>query len=68
MTTIGFLDQTYFLLGLVESLDMSDVRTRLALKTLVVPGGMGSTHKVLILGKGVGAPALRGCSFKMRVT
>ncbi len=68
LTTIGFLDQTYFLLGLVDALDMSDVRTRLALKTLVVPGGMGSTHKVLILGKGVGAPALRGCSFKMRVT
>jgi SAM-dependent MidA family methyltransferase len=68
LTTIGFLDQTYFLLGLVEALDLSDVRTRLALKTLVVPGGMGSTHKALILGKDVGAPALRGCSFRVRVT
>ena len=68
LTTIGFLDQTYFLLGLVEALDMSDMRTRLALKTLVVPGGMGSTHKVLILGKGVGTPALRGLSFRVRVT
>ena len=29
-----------------------------ALKTLIVPGGIGSTHKVLILGKGVGAPQL----------
>ena len=29
-----------------------------------MPGGLGSTHKVLILGKGVGAPALRGCSFQ----
>ena len=37
-------------------------------KTLMMPGGIGSTHKVLILGKGVGAPALRGCSFKVRVT
>ena len=36
---------------------------RRALKTLLMPGGLGSTHKVLILGKGVGAPALRGCSF-----
>jgi hypothetical protein len=33
-----------------------------------VPGGLGSTHKVLILGKGVGAPVLRGCSFRVRVT
>ena len=40
----------------------------MALKTLIMPGGIGSTHKVLILGKGVGTPALRGCSFKVRVT
>ena len=25
----------------------------------MLPGGLGSTHKVLILGKGVGAPALQ---------
>ena len=68
LTMIGFLDQTYFLLGLVEGLELSDVRARLALKTLVMPGGIGSTHKVLILGRDVGAPALRGCSFRMRVT
>ncbi len=68
MKTIGFLDQTYFLLGLVEGFEFADVKSRLALKTLVMPGGIGSTHKVLILGKGVGAPALRGCSFRMRVT
>ena len=37
-------------------------------KTLMMPGGMGSTHKVLILGKNVGTPALRGCSFRVRVT
>ena len=30
----------------------------------MMPGGLGSTHKVLILGKGVGTPALRGCSFR----
>ena len=69
MTTIGFLDQTYFLLGLLEGLP--DPRSALRnpqFKTLMMPGGIGSTHKVLILGKGVGSPALRGCSFRMRVT
>jgi SAM-dependent MidA family methyltransferase len=72
--TLGFLDQTYFLLGLGaeemaradESLDT--IKRRLALKTLLMPGGLGSTHKVLLLGKHVGRPALRGCSFRMRVT
>jgi hypothetical protein len=39
-----------------------------ALRTLVMPGGLGSTHKVLILGKDVGTPALVGCSFKVRMT
>ena len=34
----------------------------------MLPGGIGSTHKVLILGKDVGTPALRGCSFRVRVT
>jgi SAM-dependent MidA family methyltransferase len=69
MKAIGFLDQTYFLLGLVESLShpQSAIRDP-QFKSLVMPGGIGSTHKVLILGKGVGTPALRGCSFSMRVT
>ena len=73
LTTLGFLDQTYFLLGLLPSIlnpqsarnPQSAIRN---VKTLVMPGGLGSTHKVLILGKGVGTPALRGCSFRMRVT
>jgi SAM-dependent MidA family methyltransferase len=67
MTTIAFLDQTYFLLGLLPQLrnPQSAIRN---VKTLVMPGGLGSTHKVLILGKGVGSPALQGCSFKVRVT
>ena len=39
-----------------------------ALKTLILPGGLGSTLKVLILGKGVGTPALKGRSFKVRAT
>jgi SAM-dependent MidA family methyltransferase len=68
MTTIALLDQTYFLLGLVDGLELDDRKARMALKTLIMPGGLGSTHKVLILGKGVGTPALRGCSFRVRMT
>jgi SAM-dependent MidA family methyltransferase len=62
---LGFLDQTYFLLGLVNPEHRVNAG---ALKTLVMPGGLGSTLKVLILGKGVGTPALQGCSFSVRVT
>jgi SAM-dependent MidA family methyltransferase len=67
LTTLGFLDQTYFLLGVLPSIrnPQSAIRN---LKTLVMPGGLGSTHKVLMFGKGVGTPALRGCSFSLRVT
>jgi len=69
MTTIAFLDQTYFLLGLLESsIDPQSVIRSPQFKTLMMPGGIGSTHKVMILGKGVGTPALRGCSFSARVT
>ncbi len=68
-TALGFLDQTYFLLGLgAAELDESDLKTRLALKTLLMPGGLGSTLKVLMLGKHVGSPTLKGCSFRVRVT
>jgi hypothetical protein len=38
------------------------------LKTLLMPGGLGSAMKVLIFGKGVGRPALAGCSYRARVT
>ncbi len=67
LTTIAFLDQTYFLLGLLPSIrnPQSAIRN---LKTLVMPGGLGSTQKVLILGQNVGVPALKGCSFKVRAT
>jgi SAM-dependent MidA family methyltransferase len=67
LTTVGFLDQTYFLLGLLPSIRIPQSALR-NLNTLVQPGGLGSTHKVLILGKNVGTPALKGCSFSMRVT
>ena len=71
LQTLGFLDQTYFLLGLLgegRAGRFEDDKQRRALKTLVMPGGLGSTHKILIFGKGVGTPALCGCSYKMRVT
>jgi SAM-dependent MidA family methyltransferase len=75
MTTLGFLDQTYFLMGIIQgsqgsqgSLMEMTLRDRLAFKTLTMPGGMGSVFKVLILGKNVGTPSLVGCSFRQRVT
>jgi SAM-dependent MidA family methyltransferase len=69
LTTLGFMDQTYFLLGLVEKRGRESFGERARqLSTLVMPGGIGSTHKVLILGKGVGTPGLAGCSFAQRVT
>lgn len=76
LSAIAALDQTYFLLGLglAERLAESsgdapgDIQRRLALKTLMMPGGLGSTHKVLIFGRGVGSPRLRGCSFGVRLT
>jgi SAM-dependent MidA family methyltransferase len=72
LQTLGFLDQTYFLLGLFLTLDTErSLDTRQSInhfKTLIMPGGLGSTHKVLIFGKGVGTPALRGCSYRQRVT
>ena len=76
-STLGVLDQTYFLLGLgaAERVggepgedDVAALRRRLALKSLLVPGGLGSTHKVLIFGKQVGTPALAGCSYRIRTT
>ncbi|MGH9139620.1 MAG: class I SAM-dependent methyltransferase [Vicinamibacterales bacterium] len=69
LNTLGFLDQTYFLMGLLEGLpDPQAALRNPQLKTLILPGGIGSTHKVLILGKAVGAPALRGLSFRVRAT
>jgi SAM-dependent MidA family methyltransferase len=68
LTSLGFLDQTYFVMGLAAELDAPDLKTRLALKTLMLPGGLGSSHKVLILGKDVGSPSLAACSYRVRVT
>jgi SAM-dependent MidA family methyltransferase len=68
LTPLGFLDQTYFVMGLATGLDSPDLKTRLALKTLMLPGGLGSSHKVLILGKEMGSPSLSGCAYRVRVT
>jgi SAM-dependent MidA family methyltransferase len=56
-------------LALVDGMGRAenDSRPR-AFKTLILPGGLGSTMKVLVLGKGVGRPALRGTSYRVRVT
>jgi len=101
-TTLGFLDEMYFLLALVSCdrraerpegrslhtptedavhptsvgdafkgvprIETLTVKERLALKTLVMPGGLGSTMKVMILGKGEGTPKLTALSFHVRVT
>jgi SAM-dependent MidA family methyltransferase len=81
LNPIAFLDQTYFLMGILASKGtsgsagsqgsigpQSDLKSRLALKTLLIPGGLGSTMKVMILGKGVGAAPLAGCSYRVRIT
>lgn len=74
-TTLGMLDQTYFLLtlGLSDLVDaggmsLAATRRRLALKTLLLPGGLGSTHKVLAFAKGIESPQLRGLSGIRRLT
>ena len=76
-TTLGILDQTYFLLGLgaaehatttTSTEDLGSLRRRLAMKSLLIPGGLGSTQKVMVFGKGIGTPTLSGLSFKIRAT
>ena len=69
------LDQTYFLLalGAAERLeappnDLAGLKRRLALKTLLLPGGLGSTHKVLIFGRGVDGGRLRTARAGGRLT
>lgn len=68
LQTLGIVDQTYFLLslGLADRVltghDRSAIRQRLAARTLMMPGGLGSTMKAMVFAKGVGRPALRGTS------
>ena len=55
-------------LSAFPQLDGLSLHQRLGLKTLLLPGGLGSTHKVLIFGKAVGKPSLKGCSYAVRLT
>ena len=61
---VALADQTYVLLGLgaAELPEPEDtvaaIKQRLALKTLLVPGGLGSTHKVMVFAKGVDTDGL----------
>ena len=73
--TLGILDQTYFLIGLgigastQRNTDaLAEIKKRLAVKSLILPGGLGSTQKVMIFGKNVGQPQLTGLSYQMRIT
>lgn len=80
LDVLGFVDQTYFVLGLAERAmaarhgagtahhDPAEVKRRLALKTLMLPGGLGSTMKAIAFGRQVGRPALAGFPPAGRVT
>jgi SAM-dependent MidA family methyltransferase len=68
LTTIGMVDQTYFLTGvgiaerLGDGTDAPAISRRMAAKTLLLPGGLGSTMKAMAFARGLGRPALRGLS------
>lgn len=75
LVTVGLVDQTYFLLGLIDATDLvgssestAATRRRLAFKTLVMPGGLGSTIKVIAFRKGLDRPSLRGFPAHGRIT
>ncbi len=58
MTTVALVDQTYFLLGLANLEGDAMLQDRRALKRGACRGGLGRTTRGLVLGKGVGIPAL----------
>jgi SAM-dependent MidA family methyltransferase len=68
LTTIGMVDQTYFLmsLGITDRVaagpDRAAVARRLAAKTLVMPGGLGSTMKTMAFARGLPGVRLAGLS------
>jgi SAM-dependent MidA family methyltransferase len=66
LRTLGIVDQTYFLtsLGLADRLEPGDDRRalarRLTARTLMMPGGLGSTMKVMVFRRGGTGAALTG--------
>jgi SAM-dependent MidA family methyltransferase len=69
LRTLGYCNQGLYLaaLGLDEVLSahpVADYFEMARIKTLIMPGGMGDTHKVLIQYKGAGTPGLRGFSIR----
>ena len=68
MRDVGLIDQSYFLLnlGLLDRLPpdatVPALEQRLAARTLLMPGGLGSTMKVVAFAKGVERTTLRGFS------
>ncbi len=66
--TVGIVDQTYFLLnlGIADRLEAGAGRAaltrRLAARTLLMPGGLGSTMKVMVFARGPRGVTLRGLS------
>jgi SAM-dependent MidA family methyltransferase len=68
LTPVGAVDQTYFLTGagladrLPSGSSLDAIRRRLAARTLMMPGGLGSTIKAMLFAKGAGTPALSGFS------
>ncbi len=66
LQTLGVIDQSYFLLalGITDRLEegqgVDAIGRRLAARTLIMPGGLGSTMKVLAFAKDLGQPPLRG--------
>jgi SAM-dependent MidA family methyltransferase len=71
LATVGLTSQTAFLLALGQGNEFADlydegateterVRSRLQLKTLIYPEGMGERFQVLLQRKGVGASQLTG--------
>ena len=60
LTTVRITDQTRFVLDILERSGLAGelaaperLKARLALKTLLMPGGLGSTHKVLVFARGI---------------
>ena len=47
--------------------ELQKLQARLKLKRLISPAGMGTTFKVLVQHKGLGAPRLTGLKFQERV-